>query len=160
MQVGDEYYCEDCYDMVTVECEDCGKRVPEDEIRFWGDCRICQECMDARIPEYDQEENYRETEAEYNEMKEKYVGRMTVDLDIGENNLDYTCEGDGTDLRYTITVTVGSDGRITDISRLSAEMLLAEDCKNSDWAPYPIDPDDYSDIVNDMFEDLVEDDDD
>ena len=147
-----KYYCEYCHNELFGECYMCGRTVPEDDLQFWGDVRICPECMEEQCPSFDEDENEEETTEAYEAMLKRYVGRKStkykgqdVDLSTG------TC-GSNTD--YSLTVTLNDDGIITDVSRLSAETLLAESERSSEWRPCAIDPDDYEWVVDDLMEEL------
>lgn len=52
-EVDGDYYCESCFDELFSECDICGKITPEDDLQFWGDARICPECMAERCPAFD-----------------------------------------------------------------------------------------------------------
>ncbi len=157
---GDEYHqtdngqllCESCYNDMFAECEMCGNVVSDDELVFLGDIRICPDCLEEQCPSFDEKQNKEETTEAYEAMLKRYIGRKsisfkgkTVDLSTGtsDSNVD-----------YSLSVTVDENGIITDISRLSAEMLLSEGVKSSNWRPYAIDSDDYEYVVDNLMEEL------
>lgn len=148
--------CKDCYTDAYPECDGCGERVPVDELMHWGDLKICPDCMEYHCPSFDEAENEAETEEAYMDMRARYLGKKVSNLEPGEHDL--SCEQfNGEEApRYDITVTIGEDGTITDISRLTAQLLLCEDVKSSDWLPYPIDSVDYEDVVEELFDDYIE----
>lgn len=150
-----EWYCDDCYNELTATCDICGKTVLAEELRFWGDNQICQDCMEERAPSFDKDQNFKETEPAYLAMKQRYIGQKTEDLEQGEHGFSYSITTDETDIRYYISVTVDSDGIITDISPLAAEILLSEGTTSSEWEPYPIDDDDYGYLTDDMLQDNI-----
>ena len=48
-----------------------------------------------------------------------------------------------------------ADGVITDVSPLTAEILLSEGVTSSDWEDYPISSDDYEWFAEDMLKDSI-----
>lgn len=145
--------CSSCYENEYDECAMCGEIVRIDDMFPWGDCRICPECMEEQCPSFDQEENEAETTQAYENMKAKYVGRKALEYQKGTFDFDY--ESDDPCVLYTLSVTFDDDGVITDISRLSAEMLISEDVKSSETRDYPISDDDYVGVVDKMFDDNI-----
>ena len=83
-------------------------------------------------------------------MKAKYIGRKALEYKSGTFDFDY--DSDDPCVHYTLFVTFDDEGVITDISRLSAEMLLSEDVKSSTTRDYPISDDDYDWIVETLFD--------
>ena len=67
--------CMGCFDHLYPKCEFCGKRVPEDEMEWWGDCRCCLDCYEEFNPSFNQEENEAETNDAYQDMLSRYIGR-------------------------------------------------------------------------------------
>ncbi len=152
--VSGKYYCEDCYETETFECESCGERFPIEEQKFWGDMRICSECLEDFVPSFDQDENDEETEEAYESLRDTYIGLKTNDLSYGVHELEYIDnDSDPAGIYYFISVTIDEHGTVTDISRLRASIALWESVNSSEWAPYPIDPDDYDDRVESIWED-------
>lgn len=148
-----DYYCENCHDELFSECEICGSMTPNDELQLWGDLQICPECMEERCPTFDAKENEKETTAAYEKMLKKYIGRKSGNQSGRKIDLEYEF-GDETPMRYEISVALDEEGRITDVSRLSASMMLSESLQSADWRPYPIDNDDYEWIVDSMMDKL------
>lgn len=151
-----EIYCERCYDELFGVCDICGKQVMEDELRFWGDCRICPDCMAEECPEFDEEENEKDTQAAYKEMKKRFIGKKVVNLKCGEHGLEYQEDTGETEINYSIYVTIDEEGVIKDISRLKAEMLLSESLTSSETAPYKINSSDYKWVVEEIFEENLD----
>ena len=150
-----EWYCDGCYDELTATCDICGKTVLAEELRFWGDNQICKDCMEERAPSFDKDENFKETEPAYLAMKQRYVGKKTEDLAQGEHGFSYSITTDETDICYNISVIIDSDGIITDVSPLTAEILLSEGTTSSEWEPYPIDSDDYDWLADEILQDGI-----
>lgn len=150
-----EWYCEYCYEELTAPCDICGNIVLAEELCSWGDNRICPDCMEERVPSFDKEQNAKETEPAYLALKQRYVGKRTEDLEPGEHGFDCSITTDETDIRYYISVTVDADGVITDVSPLTAEILLSEGVTSSDWEDYPISSDDYEWFAEDMLQDSI-----
>ena len=133
----------------------CGKIVANDDLQPWGDCSICRECMEENCPSFDEEENKEQTTEAYESMRQRVIGKKTIGLDSGINDLSFT-SGDETDICYSFSVTLDDDDIITDVSRLSAEMLLCEGETSSSWRPYRIDPDDYESIIDYALKEYVD----
>ena len=147
--------CESCYENSTEECAMCGGRFHEDDMTFWGDVRICPGCLDAQCPSFDEDKNQSETQEAYDAFCAKYIGKRVVDQEAG--TLDFDIEvGDEAPISYSISVTIDEKGIITDISRLTASMMLSESLQNSDWRPYPINCSDYDFWAEDLLEDNLE----
>ena len=146
--------CSYCYDELYAECEMCGKVVLRDDMLPWGDCSICPECMEEQCPSFDEKENEKETANAYEAMKERYIGRKVVNYK--NQTLQMTYELDDPCVTYSLYVVFDEEGIITELSKLSAEMLLSEWVNGSNWRPYAIRNDDYDWIVDDMFEEYVE----
>ncbi len=146
--------CGSCIDDYE-ECCECGKLVPADDTVFWGDERLCLDCLEDMFPTFDEKEVEEETTEAYETMKEQFIGEKTEGLKEGENCLEYDTEFRGAELRYEMIVTVGKRGVITDISRLSAQMMLSEAITSSEWRPYPVDEDDYTWMPEEMLEDYL-----
>lgn len=148
----EKYYCEYCHNELFDECYMCGKMTLRDDLQFWGDVRICPDCMEEQCPSFDENENEEETTEAYEAMLSRYVGRKSTKFKGQKIDLSTGACDSNTD--YRITVTLDDDGFITDVSRLSAEMLLAESERSSEWHPYEIDSDDYEWVVDDLMEEL------
>ena len=145
--------CEYCFDEMYAECDECGEITLIDDLTYWGEMRICPSCMEFHCPSFDKAKNEEETTEAYEIMKARYLGKKVCSFTPGEYSFSYEDFGYAEEApRYEITVTIGEDGRIVDISRLTAQLLLSEDVKSSDWRPYPIDSDDYDSIVEDIFD--------
>ena len=155
VEVHGEYksYCESCHDRLFKGCDICGRSALEDDMVFWGDCKICPDCLEERCPSFDEAENQKETTRAYEAFLKKYVGRKSL---VKSNTTeDLECEvGDEAPCRYYLSVTLDEKGVITDISRLTAKMLLSESLSSSDWRPYRIDDRDYTLFAEDMLEEL------
>lgn len=149
--------CEECFDASYGKCDFCDRIVPEDELIGYGDCRVCRDCLEEECPSFDEKENEEETTEAYETMCRKYIGKRTMGLRPGEDQLDQT--GDS-GVYYSLTVTVNDAGVITELSRLTAQMLLSESVRSSNWAPYRIDEDDYMTIAEEMLDRYVMDEDD
>lgn len=154
--------CESCYEYNTEECGLCGGRFPEDDMEFFGDdIRICPKCFAREFPEVDVAANEAETTPAYEEMKRRLVGRKVADMVDETYEYDSGMDDDG--YRYTFTVDIDKDGRISDISRLSKERCQAVWTTGESWHPCKVDPDDYeeSGFVEDIIRidlDLVDED--
>ncbi len=147
--------CEDCYEYRAEECGICGGHFLEDDMTFWGDIRICPSCLDDRCPSFDEEKVEEETQEAYDAFCAKYVGKRVLDQETGEIEFDETV-GDEAPTCYSISVTIDENGVITEISRLTASMLLSEGERSSDWRPYPISSSDYRFWAEDLLEDNLE----
>ena len=145
--------CETCFDYHFGKCEMCGKITEQDDLTFWGDIRICSDCLEDECPSFDEEEQEEETREAYEAMLKRYVGRP-VTLPDGENYLSYSLEDPDQPVTYDFTVTV-ENGHIKDISRLTATLLLSESYTSHEDRPYPIDPFDYESIAEDMLDEHV-----
>jgi hypothetical protein len=146
--------CSTCFEYEFFECEMCGKITSADDMKYWGDCRICPECLEDQCPVFDEEEVKKATSEAFEEFRNRVIGKKTAGLMEGENSLTYDDESEPA-ISYELFVTVDSAGIITDVTRLSAQMLLCEGTTSSDWRPYPIDECDYSDIADEMLEDYL-----
>ncbi len=83
--------CDSCFDDQYGICDSCGKVELSDELTYWGDSLLCRSCLSDALPdlEYDQEENEEETTEAFEEMKSRYLGKKTWDLETGPNLLSY-----------------------------------------------------------------------
>ncbi len=147
--------CENCYEDSTEECAMCGSRFLEDDMTYWGDVRICPRCLDDQCPSFDEDKNQEQTQEAYDAFCAKYIGKRVVDQEAGEIEMEMTV-GDEAPTSYSISVTVDENGIITEVSRLTASMMLSESYQNSDWRPYPIDSSDYDFWAEDLLEDNLE----
>lgn len=147
--------CEECMDKYA-QCEMCGRLTLVEDLTYWGDVQICPDCLDAECPgmNFDEEWNIEQTTEAYEAMKARYVGRK-AENHAGET-LEMTMELDEPCVTYSMEVTFDEDGVITDVSRLSAVVLLSEGCTSSDRRPYEIDEDDYEWVADDMFDNNVD----
>ncbi len=149
--------CESCFNDKYFICDLCDKVTPLDDMKYWGDCRICPECLEDECPEFDQEENDKETEEAYQKALEEYVGCKTT-LSPGTHPLTYKSNyTDNTE--YSIRVTIDDEKRISEISRLTAQTLLWESETSSGWGDQPIDEDDYEWILPNMLDEYLVDED-
>lgn len=161
IEPGDEYaveedgsiLCVGCFDMAYPECEFCGKRVFEDDMKFWGDCYCCPECYEEFNPSFDAEENKRETTEAYEAMLKRYIGRKARLIRADSVDLELECTDCGL-VNYRMTVDIDEDGIIYEITRLTAEIMLSESEKSSSWEDYIIRNEDYVDKVDEMMKDL------
>ena len=146
--------CSSCFDELYAQCVMCGKAVLRDDLKPWGDDLICPDCLEKECPSFDPKENEKETAAAYEAMKRKYIGRKVAKCKDAPSELEY----DSSDpcVRYSLSVELDDEGRICDISRLTAELLLSEWENGSDWEPYRIDSDDYGWLVDSMFDEEYE----
>ena len=158
---GDEYYepeedsvlCPGCYDFAFPKCEFCGTRVPEDDMEYWGDCYCCPECYEDFNPSFDPEENEEETTESYEAMLKRYIGRKSKS--IRDDTVELEAEYDDCGLvTYKMEVYIDEEGIVTDISRLTAEILLSESERSESWGSYIIRNEDYVDKVDAMMLDL------
>ncbi len=145
--------CDDCFSHYET-CEECGEQVREEEICFWGDSRICRDCLEEHVPPFDRRQNERETADAYERTRQRFLGRVAEEED-GEYELHRNL-GEETDQVYRLTVTVGEDGKIEEISRLTCEILVSEALTSSDWRPYPIDREDYEEIAEPLIEEFID----
>ena len=144
--------CQDCFEDLYSTCGLCGKVTLDDDLAWWGDLRICPDCMEEKCPSFDEEDNLEETEEAYEEMKEKYLGLRVEKYRDKTITIDYI-KDQYTDFEtnYSISVTFDNEGRISDISRLSASKCISESERYSDWRDCPVDDYDYSWTVDKMF---------
>lgn len=143
--------CGDCYEFNTRECDECGKRFPEDELEPWGDdMNLCPECFREEFPDFDEEENRKATADAYEAMKARYIGRKLEDWE----ELDIRTEMDESSFSYSICIDIDDDNVITDISPLTCERCQWIGATRETWLPYPISADDYEE--GGMADDLIE----
>ena len=143
--------CQSCFDDKYTECEICGKVTPRDDLNWWGELQVCTECFEEHVPSFDLSENEEETEEAYQKMLKEYVGKQTTFTKAGEYPLECMTEYAGS-VYYRSSVSVDERGLITDISRLTAEIEVAESERWSDMRPYPIDDDDYEYRIEEMLD--------
>ena len=152
VEIGDgEYVCPGCFDDNYFECEMCGAIQRADDAVQWGDCRICQDCLEEQCPSFDEEENLEETKPAREALRAKYIGKEACEEYRGST---FEIEW-GDDPRYTMEITVDDDCLISDIAPISAEMLLWESVNSSEYRPYPIDPDDYEIAAETIDEEVL-----
>ncbi len=147
--------CEECYDEEVEECAMCGSHFLSDDMTYWGDARICPDCLEEQCPSFDENEVEESTKEAYNDFCKKYIGKHVQDQEPGELDLNVTV-GDEAPICYSITVTIDDQGVISEISRLTASMLLSEGCTSSDWRPYRIDSEDYGSWAVDLLEENLD----
>ena len=150
--------CESCFNDKYFICDLCDKVTPIDDMKYWGDCRICPECLEEECPSFDQDENDKETDEAYKEALEEYIGRKTT-FSPGSHYLTYKFRyTDNTE--YSINVTIDDENRISELTRLRAQTLVWESDTSSEWEDQPIDEGDYDWILPNMLDEyLVEEDD-
>ena len=141
--------CESCFDDDYFICALCERIVPIDDMKLWGDCFICPDCLEDECPSFDEDENEENTTEAYERTRGRLLGKKTTGIPEGSTELFYEWNYDGRIISYSFTVSVDQNGRITDISRLSAQMLQSESERYSEWRDYAIDPGDYEWIVED-----------
>ena len=153
IQEDETILCYRCYSHQYPKCEFCGERIPEDDMKFWGDCYCCPECYEGFNPSFDEEKNEKETTEAYEAMLKRYMGRKA--RFVRDDSVDLELETSDCGLvNYKMTVDIDEDGVIYDISRLTAEILLSESERSSDWGSYIIRNEDYKDKVDEMMLDL------
>ncbi len=143
--------CDYCYENDTVECDDCGERYPEDELEYWGDDYIlCPDCFKKYFPEFDPAENKKETEAAYEAMKRRFVGRKLEEWD----ELTIRTEMDDDSFSYSIDIDVDDNNVITDVSPLTIERCQSIGTTREIWLPYPVSNNDYKEggTADDLLE--------
>ena len=148
------WYCGICADNYTFVCDMCGERFPEDQSNMWGDCTICDDCMEEQCPSFDKKENEEETQNAYETFIEAYIGRTAVNKDAGEIITIEDCYEDGR--TYSFTVELDGDCKIQSISRMNCEMMMWESVNSSAYRPYPIEDSDYEDLAVSMIEDELD----
>lgn len=152
-EVNDKLYCNDCYDDL-VECDGCGEYFPSDELTWWGDSRLCPDCLEEECPSFDEEKNEQDTQAVYDEMKETYIGSKTI---YGEKkSLDFSWNAEYDETKsYNVSVEIDVEGRISDISRVKCNMMFSEWESGSDWRPCEVDEDDYETFIDDYLSPIL-----
>lgn len=149
----DSILCMECFDFAYPKCEFCGERVSEDDMKYWGDCYCCPDCYEKFCPSFDPDENEKETTDAYKAMLKRYIGKKTDKY--RNESVDLESEYDDCGLvTYRLTVDIDEEGKIHDISRLTAEILLSESEKSSSWDDYIIRNEDYEDKVDAMMLDM------
>ena len=150
--------CDNCFDTLYGICYMCEKITLIDDLEYWGDVLLCPKCMKEQCPDFDEEDNEEEVEAAYQAMLKKYIGRKSWKYEEGAHHLEYVDNDGETEKRYSVSIKVDKDGRIVDISRLQAMILLSESITTSNWKPYPIEDFDYEFVIEDLLDDYLEDD--
>ncbi len=147
-----EILCGFCWSENYRECIMCGKATRISDMSYWGDELICPECLEGECPTVDEEDQDRETDEAYRAMLARYVGRRAS----GYRGMSLRLTGEMPDegITYSITVDFDDEGVIVDVSRLSAERVLSEWVNGSDVRSYPVYPDDYGELVDDMLEEI------
>ncbi len=145
--------CLSCFDSAFPRCEFCDKRVPEDDMKYWGDCYCCPECYEGFCPSFDADENEKETTEAYEAMLKRYIGRKSRSIRDDCVTLEKEYDDCGL-VTYRMAVGIDENGIIQTISRLTAEILLSESEKSSSWDDYIIRNEDYADKVDRMMKEL------
>ena len=145
--------CRRCFDHLFPICEFCGKRMAEDEVDYWGDCICCPECYEGFYPTFSQEENEVETNEAYQAMMKRYIGKKSNRYSSTSVELEETYYDVG-QVTYKMEVWLDEEGKISDISRLTAEMLISETVNSSRWGSFIIRNEDYEDKVYDLMDKL------
>ena len=149
------WVCSCCFDEYYFTCDICGEIAPVEDSAYWGDARICPDCLAERCPSFDEEENLRETTEAYEACRARYLGRNVAEDFRGQQvTVSWQVSGE-TDIDYELTVTVDEEGRIADVSRIQAEILLSEGITSSDRRPYAVDDSDY-DAAGDEIEEQLQ----
>ena len=151
----DSWVCSNCYDEAYFTCDICGEITPIEAGAYWGDAQICADCLEERCPSFDEQENLQETTAAYEALRARCLGRTVAEEHRGRQVTVSWTYGNETDIDYEMTVTVDEACRITDVSRLHAEMLLSEGMTSSDRRPYAVDDSDY-DAAGDEIEEQLQ----
>lgn len=146
--------CTYCFAEDYFTCDICGEIAPVENSAYWGDARICPDCLAERCPSFDEEENLREIAEAYEAFKARYLGRTVAEEFRGQQVTVNWQVSDDTDIDYELTVTVDDEGRIADVSRIQAEILLAEGITSSDRRPYAVDDSDYDTAGDEIEEQL------
>lgn len=107
--------------------------------------------MDDVTSRYNREENDRETQEAYEEMRKRYVGRKVLNPEKVDRAIEYEAEDIGT--MYQLTVELDENGVLTELSRLSAYLFLNRAEEVIKRRPYLIPNADYETIVDAMLED-------
>ena len=116
--------CDGCFEYNCASCDDCGEYLEEEDLEYWGDdYRLCPECFEQYFPSFDSKKNLEETTDAYEAMKKRLIGRKT-DQEEGRT-ISIETEMDDDSFKYQIEVTIGDDGRISDISRCSVSRCRA-----------------------------------
>ncbi len=156
----DGILCQSCFEDKYTECEICGEVTLRDNLRWWGELQVCPDCFEDHVPSFDPADNEEEIEEAYQKMLQKYIGKQTTFTEEGYHSLECTTNYEGS-VYYSAEVCVDGKGIITDVSRLTAEIVVAESERWADMQPYPIDDSDYEYIIEDMLDGyLVEEDED
>ena len=147
--------CDSCYELETDECGECGERFHEDDLEYWGDdFRLCPDCFKKYFPDFDKDENLKETADAYEAMKRRYIGRK-----LDENSeLDISTDMNEDSFSYSFEITVDKNRVITDISPLSIQRCKSIGITSETWLPYPVSNDDYEEggTVDSLIECFVE----
>ena len=144
------WVCSCCLDEYYITCDICGEIAPVEGSAYWGDAQICADCLAERCPSFDEQENLRETAEAYEAFKARYLGRNVAEDFRGQQvTVSWQVSGE-TDIDYELTVTVDDACCIADVSRIQAEILLAEGITSSDRRPYAVDDSDYDDAGDEI----------
>lgn len=159
----DKDYCQFCFEELFAECGFCGKIVPCDDLEPFGDdVHICPDCFAEEFPYVDEVANEEETTPAYEAMLKRLIGLKVGNM--ANKTYEYDSEMDEDGYRYTFSVDIDKDGRISDISRLSKERCQAVWTTGESWHARRIEPDDYYEggFVEDTIRcvlDIIEDED-
>ena len=146
--------CDYCYENQMTECGECGERFPDDDLECWGDdFRLCPDCFRQYFPDFDQEENLKETAEAYEAMKRRHIGKK---LDEYSETFIKT-DMDEDSFSYSIEIEVDKNHVITDISPLSIERCKSIGITSETWLPYPVSVDAYKEggLVDGLIESNV-----
>ena len=145
--------CSECFDMYYFTCEMCETVHHVDDMKYWGDCRVCPDCLDEQCPSCDVDDNEEETQDAYDALKNEYLGKKAKEVYRGKTvDFDWNTDMDGEyEISYHFQVTIDDNCRISDISRIKAETLLWESTTSSGYSAYPVNDYDYSDIAADKI---------
>ena len=155
-ETDDGVICEDCFEEHYFKCEFCDEVTSEADKHVWDGCAICPNCWEEKMYPYGKPDE-EETDAEYDDMVKKYLGRKTS-LDKGKTTTLDTMSDDDGNVYYYLDVTVDEEGRITEIDPLRAEAETVTSERWSETEDYPIYEGDYEEYAIPMLEDYLEDD--
>ena len=163
VEYDDKDYCQSCFEDLFSECDFCGKTVPRDDLEPFGDdVRICPDCFAEEFPYVNEAANEEETTPAYEAMLKRLIGLKVEDM--ANKTYEYDSEMDMDGYRYRFTVGIDTNGRISDISRLSKQRCQAIWTTGESWHVCRIEPEDYDEggFVEDTIRcllDIIEDED-
>ena len=134
--------CDSCFEYSCGQCDSCGGYFEEDDLEHWGDdMLLCPDCFEKEFPPFDAVKNHAETQAAYDAMKKRLIGKKTnVE---GPDTVSIETDMDEDSYRRKIEVSIDENGRISDISRYSVTRCRAIWVTGEDWLDIPVDSDDY-----------------